>query len=95
MPPSSYLTRASEDDGFNAKDPNQVFRHMFKFYLTKKSGSGGVIRSNFMQGYEVLFDIDNNRVGFTKSDCQYSALVDDEHSGLVAPGPSLWHIVPF
>jgi Eukaryotic aspartyl protease len=81
MPPSSYLTRASEDDRFDAEDPNQGFRHMFNFYLTKKSGSGGVIGSNFMRGYDVLFDIDNSRVGFAESDCEYSTLVNDEDSG--------------
>jgi Eukaryotic aspartyl protease len=81
MPPSSYLTRAEDDDEIDATDPGKAFRHMFTFYLTTKSGAGGVIGSNFMRGYDILFDIDNSRIGFAESDCEYSTLVNDDESG--------------
>ena len=80
MPPSSYLTRSGIENQENDNtNPDQAFRHMFGLFFSKSVG--GVIGGNFMRGYDILFDIDNSRIGFAESDCEYSTLVDDTESG--------------
>jgi hypothetical protein len=32
-------------------------------------GEGGVLGLNVLAGYDILFDIDNDRIGFAKADC--------------------------
>ena len=56
-PPSSY----AEDLG------NENFA--FRIYLTESSGA--VLGANVMNGHNVIFDIDNRRVGFINSVCKY------------------------
>ena len=35
----------------------------------------GILGANAMFGYDILFDMDNNRVGFARSDCDHNVLV--------------------
>jgi len=57
IPPTQYLTFSK-------------YKHTIvpKVHLDDTEGFG-VIGANSMVGYDVLFDMDNNRVGFAKSDC--------------------------
>jgi hypothetical protein len=57
MPWTSYIDKVGEN------------KFAFRIYLTE--GSGAVLGANFMDGYNVIFDHDNKRVGFAKSDCKY------------------------
>jgi len=42
-------------------------KHAFRIYLTEPSGT--VLGANFMLGYNVLFDMEGQKVGFAKSKC--------------------------
>ena len=42
----------------------------------KKKGSGAVLGANFMQDHSVLFDDENQRVGFARADCSYEHYVN-------------------
>ena len=44
-----------------------------RLYVDERSGS--VIGANAMQGHDVFFDADNNRVGWAESDCEYMELI--------------------
>jgi|ERR1712238_372323 len=44
-----------------------------RFYPTERSGS--VFGANAMMGHDILFDIDNNRVGWAESACNYTNTV--------------------
>jgi len=57
MPTSHYV-----DDLGNGK-------YAFRIYLTE--ASGGVLGANFMNGYNIIFDQEKQRVGFAVSDCKY------------------------
>ncbi len=48
-------------------------KYAFRIYLTE--GSGTVLGANFMNNYNVIFDPDNNRVGFAKSSCKFEDYV--------------------
>eukprot|EP00541_Cyclophora_tenuis_P001637 CAMPEP_0116551206 /NCGR_PEP_ID=MMETSP0397-20121206/5839_1 /TAXON_ID=216820 /ORGANISM="Cyclophora tenuis, Strain ECT3854" /LENGTH=286 /DNA_ID=CAMNT_0004076093 /DNA_START=263 /DNA_END=1123 /DNA_ORIENTATION=+ len=42
-------------------------------------GSGFVdLGANFLMGHDVMFDVENDRVGFAESECDYSALVAED-----------------
>ena len=69
MPWTNYIDKVG--DGMYA----------FRIYLTE--GSGAVLGANFMDGYNVIFDKDNKRVGFAKSDCVY-----EEFQPKDTPAPS-------
>ena len=59
----------------------------FRIYLTE--GSGAVLGANFMNGYNVIFDKDQRRVGFAKSECKYDDFVVKKTlPPVVAPTPS-------
>jgi len=47
------------------------------------SGSTITLGANFMSGYDILFDIEKNRIGFAPSDCQLLAttITDESNSG--------------
>lgn len=45
-----------------------------RIYFTESSG--GVLGANAMRGYNVLFDMENDRVGFARSDCNYIEKVE-------------------
>ena len=62
IPPSHYME-------FDRKQKKYVAR----FYADE--GSGSVIGANAMMGHDVFFDIDQQRVGWAESDCDYVELV--------------------
>jgi len=72
LPPSHYMEF----------DPDKQ-KYIPRFYVDEYGGS--VLGANFMMGHDVLFDIDNKRLGFTESDCDYLSLLNpsykknDEH----------------
>ena len=61
MPASHYME-------YNSKTKKYVPR----LYFTE--GSGGVLGANFMQGHDVLFDWEHQKVGFARSDCDYASI---------------------
>jgi hypothetical protein len=64
FPPSHYMEY----------DPdNRVYTS--RFYVTE--GSGSVLGANAIMGHNVLFDSDNNRIGWAESDCDYTKLVTE------------------
>jgi hypothetical protein len=44
-----------------------------RFYVDE--GGGNVIGANSMMGHDAFFDVDNNRIGWSESTCDYPALV--------------------
>ena len=44
-------------------------RHVMQVLLTE--GSGTVLGANFMNGYNMIFDTQQRRVGFAESDCKF------------------------
>jgi hypothetical protein len=60
VPPSSYV------EAFKGG------RYASRVYLTEASGA--VLGANFMNGHNVVFDIEQLRVGFVQSDCVYKAV---------------------
>ena len=65
MPASHYME-------FDVEKNNYVSR----LYL--EEGSGSVLGANAMMGHDVLFDIDNRRIGWAESECDYFALIGVE-----------------
>ncbi len=57
VPPLSYMEHMKGD------------RYASRVYLTEHTGS--VLGANFMNLHNVVFDIDNLRIGFAPSDCEY------------------------
>jgi hypothetical protein len=53
--------------------------YIARFY--DDDGSGGVIGANAMMGHDVYFDVENNRIGWAESDCNYTALVKQYTDG--------------
>merc|ERR1719362_57211 len=47
-------------------------KHTEKYPTTLHfEGEGGLIGANVMKGYNILFDVDKQRIGFSKSSCNY------------------------
>jgi hypothetical protein len=42
---------------------------------------GGVLGANFMMGHDIFFDVENQRVGFAESECDYATVSEVEDSG--------------
>jgi Eukaryotic aspartyl protease len=55
--PSSYMERLG--DG----------KFAFRIYLTESAGA--ILGANVMNNHNVIFDIDNKRIGFVSSECKY------------------------
>jgi hypothetical protein len=53
--PESYFEKIGND------------KYVPRIYLSESTGS--VLGANFMNDQNVIFDIENRRVGFAKSDC--------------------------
>jgi hypothetical protein len=62
IPPSHYFEYDDEDHKYYAR-----------FYTDE--GGGSVLGANSMMGHDVFFDVDNHRIGFAESSCDYTALV--------------------
>jgi len=61
VPPSNFMEY----------DPN---RKTYSARVLVNEPDGSVLGANFMMGHDVLFDVDNNRLGFTESDCDSTYL---------------------
>ena len=59
IPPEHYMDRTPLTDLYTPR-------------LTFSESSGGVLGANAMRGHNVLFDMENNRVGIALSDCNYA-----------------------
>jgi hypothetical protein len=64
FPPTHYLEY----------DPGTE-KYTSRFYPTESRGS--VLGANAMMGHDILFDIDNNRLGWAESNCDYTSLVKE------------------
>lgn len=62
VPPEHYYEYDEEEGGY-----------VSRFYDSE--GSGGVIGANSMMGHDVYFDVENNRIGWSESGCDYTTLV--------------------
>jgi len=60
MPPSHYMQYSEE---------HQTYRLSISF---NNPFFLGILGANFMMGHDILFDIDNHRIGFAESNCEYS-----------------------
>jgi hypothetical protein len=65
-------------------------RYVFRVYLTE--GSGGVLGSNFMNNYNIIFDPDGHRIGFAESTCNSNLL--NPPPPLLPPSPPSVIITP-
>ena len=64
IPPSHYMEYNPDSEKYTSR-----------FYPTERSGS--VLGANAMMGHDVLFDIDNNRIGWAESECDYTSTVKE------------------
>ncbi len=64
FPPSHYMEYDPEHDKYTSR-----------FYVTESRGS--VLGANAMMGHSILFDVDNDRIGWAESDCNYTRIVTD------------------
>jgi hypothetical protein len=64
LPPSHYMEYDEESDTYTSR-----------FYPTE--GRGSVLGANAIMGHDVFFDIDNQRIGWAESSCDYTKLVHD------------------
>ena len=76
IPASHYYEYNDDDNTYTAR-----------FYVD--NGGNNVIGANAMMGHEVFFDVDNDRIGWSESTCDYPALVEpylQENGGQLFPG---------
>lgn len=66
IPPSHYLT---------------LSEGTFRTAIFFEGGYRSVLGANFMMGHDIYFDIDNTRMGFAESTCDYSTVSEAETSG--------------
>ena len=66
IPPQHYMQR-------NAKDNTYTSR----IYLDRDDALGNVLGANTMMGHDILFDLDEERIGFAESECDYARLVTE------------------
>jgi len=80
MPAQNYMARVHDDDmeEVDLTDLDSTATYNFHVFFTKQAGHGGVLGANVMQGHDILFDMDNQRIGFAESTCEYEVLADDE-----------------
>ena len=50
-------------------------KYTSRFYVTESRGS--VLGANAIMGHAILFDVDNDRIGWAESDCDYTRVVTD------------------
>jgi len=62
MPASHYMEWSEKSDMYTPR-----------IYMSERSG--GVLGANTMQGHDVHFDSENNRIGWAESDCDYMGLI--------------------
>lgn len=64
FPPSHYMEYEPENGKYTSR-----------FYVTESRGS--VIGANAMMGHSILFDVDNDRIGWAESECDYTRIVTE------------------
>lgn len=64
IPPSHYL-------GINKKK-----KFVERLHIDDTDGFG-ILGANVMSGYDILFDMEHNRIGFAKSDCDHTILENE------------------
>lgn len=61
-------------------------KYTSRFYVDE--GGGSVLGANAMMGHDVFFDVDNHRVGWAESTCDYEKLVEPfVKAGALVPPP--------
>lgn len=68
MPPSHYMQLIAETGEYQSQ-----------FYVEYNEDGSSTLGANFMQGYNILFDIDNQRIGFAVSDCSLPPPIQPEY----------------
>jgi Eukaryotic aspartyl protease len=76
MPSRHYMEFDDDEETWTAR-----------FYVDE-SGSGGVLGANLMMGHDLLFDVENNRIGWAEADCDYTALTQQYSANWEAGGSS-------
>jgi len=66
IPPTHYLEYSSSKDTYTSR-----------VYFTESFGA--VLGANSMQGHDVLFDLENERIGFAKSSCSYEVIEESNN----------------
>ena len=74
IPPEHYYEYDTEEGGY-----------VSRFYDGERSG--GVIGANAMMGHDVFFDVENTRIGWSESECDYTGLVKQYTGGDWIPAP--------
>jgi hypothetical protein len=82
-PPTSYAESLKQD-----KPGSNVVEKAYAFRIYLSEGSGTVLGANFMNDHNVLFDIDQGRIGFAESRCKLDNVGDSlETSSVSVPAP--------
>ena len=71
LPPAHYMERRS--CGGNNND-----RGSFSMYVHFTKSSGVLLGANIMRGRDVVFDMENGRVGFAESDCDFDRETEEK-----------------
>jgi len=74
IPPKHYMQR-------NAKDKTYTPR----IYLDRDNALGNVLGANVMMGHDILFDMEEARIGFSESECDYARVVAESSSSSAQP----------
>lgn len=53
---------------------NQVYQAKLGFSRTKSGFAPTTLGANFMMGHDLFFDVENKRIGFAESHCDYHAM---------------------
>jgi len=59
----------------------QLNTYTSRIYLDRDDALGNVLGANSMMGHDILFDLDNSRIGFAESECDYARLVAESAKG--------------
>jgi hypothetical protein len=77
MPPTHYMEYDEETQEYSAA-----------FYLSGKER--GVLGANAIMGHDVLFDVENDRIGWAESDCNYTHLLGDSGTTVELDESKTW-----
>ena len=70
-------------------EPGEESRYMGTISTSTKSEQGSVLGSNFMRGHDTLFNIDDQRLGWAESLCDYTDILEDYYNGVYGDAPSV------
>ena len=77
-PPTAYTEEVKSKGGL---------KHTFRIYTSEAQGA--VLGSNFMVGHDVIFDIENRRIGFADSSCDSDPSPTTPKSAMIEQDQSL------